>query len=134
MKTIQAPNGKCYEVEDMWQPMETRPVNTIHYVLAADGCMGAVRKTVGDTFANPLHIAWMPWPTVKEVRPPRWRAAVGGRYFFVRGVGTVMLNEDQCSVFDNTLYEVGNYFRTREDARNSNKFRIMNDPNSEATP
>jgi hypothetical protein len=127
MKTIQAPNGKCYEVEDMWQPMETVPKDGEYYMLRND------QHIVSNAWLGDRCIAWMPVPSVKEVQPPRWRAEKGGRYFFVRGI-----NEDPGCMFDNRthtdnyLYSVRNYFRTPDAARNSNKWETMNDPNSEA--
>jgi hypothetical protein len=48
----------------------------------------------------------------------------------MHGIPMRMMDDYRAS--DDALYAIGNYFRTDDDARNSNKFRVMNDPNSEA--
>jgi hypothetical protein len=126
MKTIQAPNGKCYEVDDIWQPMETRPKDGEYYMLRNDQHI-ASNGWLGDRC-----IAWMPVPTIKEVQPPRWRAGEYEGYWSLTMHGIPMRLMDDYRASDDALYAIGNYFRTDDDARNSNKFRVMNDPNSEA--
>ena len=49
------------------------------------------------------------------VKPKRWRAKVGGEYFFVNSEGKVDSLHDNKTGIDNNLYYVGNYFKTREE-------------------
>ena len=134
MKTIQAPNGKCYEVEDIWQPMSTLPENLRYCVLYTDGTIANSSMRHYGTPRNPLHIAWMPVPTVTEVQPPRWRAERREWYSYVDSRGSIVTTRDDHGWMDDKAYEIGNYFRTPEDAKSSLKFKTMNDPNSEAKP
>ena len=48
----------------------------------------------------------------------RWRARVGKRYWTVSPFGNVEdYQELECSIFDDCLYAVGNYWRTQAQAR-----------------
>lgn len=49
-------------------------------------------------------------------RPERWRAEFDGAYYFVGAEGVVPCCETHCSI-DNGRYELGNYFRTKGDAK-----------------
>lgn len=48
-------------------------------------------------------------------KPKRWRAEFDGAYYFVGAVGVIPCCETHCDI-DNGRYELGNYFRTKEDA------------------
>lgn len=123
MKTITAPNGKQYEVEDGWEDVRTMPLDEITTRLYSDGSIGT-----GSGYHCYQPIAWRPIVKPKEVR---WRAERGGEYFFVQGHGKVEYVNDNHDAWDDGHYSIGNYFRTREEAEASNKARVMRDPESE---
>lgn len=50
------------------------------------------------------------------VELPRWRAAVGGRYYFINYIGKVVFDTDLRGSVDDSAYEIGNYFQTKEEA------------------
>ena len=51
---------------------------------------------------------------------------IGEEYCFVRHSGSLEEEENEGSPFDGRLIDIGNCFRTEEDARNSAKYYIMN--------
>ena len=46
--------------------------------------------------------------------PKRWRAEMGGMYYYLDEVFEVNQDWDNYNLFDNELYEAGNYFQTTE--------------------
>lgn len=52
----------------------------------------------------------------KEVRKKRWRAEKGGQYFYVSTSLIVCVSSDLYCLQGNVHYNIGNYFRTREEA------------------
>lgn len=58
------------------------------------------------------------------VELPRWRAEKGGEFYFVDFTGEVFSDMDERSTTDNAMYEIGNYFQTKEEAETyAEKFR-----------
>lgn len=58
------------------------------------------------------------------VELPRWRAEKGGEFYFVDFTGEVGFDVDGRETTDNAMYEIGNYFQTREEAETyAEKFR-----------
>lgn len=56
---------------------------------------------------------------VKEIEKPkweRWRAEKGGKYYFLDSSCSVVYMVDYYIEFDRKRYEVGNYFKTKEEA------------------
>lgn len=56
---------------------------------------------------------------VKEIEKPkykRWRAEKGGKYYFLDGSCSVVYMVDYYIESDRKRYEVGNYFKTKEEA------------------
>ena len=49
--------------------------------------------------------------------PKRWRAEKNDEYFFINNYGIVLNLEETYSNEDNCNYELGNYFKTDEEAR-----------------
>ena len=47
---------------------------------------------------------------------PRWRADYCGTYYYITTICSIEETKDQRSFCDYIFYELGNYFRTREDA------------------
>lgn len=50
------------------------------------------------------------------VELPRWRAELGGRFYFINYMGKVDFDTDLRGYADNSAYEIGNYFQTKEEA------------------
>jgi hypothetical protein len=125
MKTITAPNGKQYEVEEGWREMSTAPDLTKSTFLFSDG---QILSFEWSKYESTKPIAWRPIVPPKEVR---WRAEMGCVYWFVDDDGETETDYDTRHVSDELRYRIGNYFRTREEAEASNKAKVMRDPESE---
>ena len=50
------------------------------------------------------------------VELPKWRAKLGGRYYFINYLGKVDFDTDLRGSVDDSAYEIGNYFQTKEEA------------------
>lgn len=50
------------------------------------------------------------------VELPKWRAEIGGRFYFINYIGKVDFDTDLRGYTDNSAYEIGNYFQTKEEA------------------
>ena len=48
--------------------------------------------------------------------PKRWRAEKEKEYFFVTGTNEITADEEYYNKADNVRYELGNYFKTEEEA------------------
>lgn len=55
----------------------------------------------------------------------KWRAEHGERYYFIDTLGDVMSDMDTRYVLDNKKFEIGNYFKTKEDAMNSKLYKAF---------
>ena len=53
----------------------------------------------------------------KLVKLPRWRAEEYGMYFFIFGNLTIVKSIELKDDYDESLYQVGNYFKTKEAAQ-----------------
>jgi hypothetical protein len=125
MKTITAPNGKQYEVEEGWRSLdEVFPTSRI--VLYADGSIHTTHSPSNSY--NSLPIAWRPIVPPKE---KRWRAEYRGAFWYVDITGEVAAMSEEGLHINRVLYSIANYFRTREEAEASNKAKVMRDPESE---
>ena len=49
--------------------------------------------------------------------PKRWRAKEGEKYFSISSTGIIELKIEVNDVFDKLRYDLGNYFKTREEAK-----------------
>lgn len=59
-------------------------------------------------------------------QPKRWRAEGNDFYYFAGSDGKVYSSVDRGSDDSNILYEIGNYFRTREEAEKvAEKFKAL---------
>lgn len=47
---------------------------------------------------------------------PRWRAKTGERYYFINYIGQIDFDTDLRGSVDDSAYEIGNYFQTKEEA------------------
>ena len=52
----------------------------------------------------------------KKLEKIRWRAKLGGRYFFIGDTGVVGYYQESCDEIDAAYWEVGNYFETEQEA------------------
>ena len=52
----------------------------------------------------------------KKLEKIRWRAKLGGRYFFIEDTGVVGYYQESCDEIDAAYWEVGNYFETEQEA------------------
>lgn len=50
-------------------------------------------------------------------KPKRWRAKRGELLYFVNAIGEVSSTHDVDTDADNNLFNIGNYFRTKEEAQ-----------------
>lgn len=70
-----------------------------------------------------------------ELKKLRWRAECGERYWFINS-GGIISTENECNVIsDNKKYDLGNYFKTLEDAEKALKqvkqlFKSIHDGNN----
>jgi len=127
MKTITAPNGKQYEVDEGWEPMATMPYGVAVNLLSSSGIINAqISARQSDVLST--CIAWRPIVPPKE---KRWRAEEGGWFWYIGSTGFAHDSRDLRMEKSNAHYAVGNYFRTREEAEASNKAKVMRDPESE---
>lgn len=56
-------------------------------------------------------------PIKEELKPPeRWRADKGGCYYYISANGLVHRQTELYTVSDDMLYNISNYYRTREEA------------------
>lgn len=53
---------------------------------------------------------------IEEVKPKRWRAEYDREYWFVGDAFQVHKAFEFCNIYDDTRYEAGNYFQTKEQA------------------
>ena len=61
----------------------------------------------------------------EEQEHKRWRAIKNEDYYFILANGSVDTNNEDCSLYDNKLYDIGNYFKTKEEAeKNVEKIKI----------
>jgi hypothetical protein len=125
MKTITAPNGKQYEVDEGWREMGTAPDLTKSTFLFSDG---QILTFEWSKYESTKPIAWRPIAPPKEVR---WRAEKGFYFWFVSSDGVALRRVASGDDSDDRFYSIGNYFRTREEAEASNKAKVMRDPESE---
>ena len=58
----------------------------------------------------------------------RWRAEMGSIYYYTAGSGVILHDEDRWLSTDERRYKTGNYFQTEEHAKESNIYKILNDP------
>ena len=49
--------------------------------------------------------------------PKRWRAEKEKEYFFITGTSEITTDEEYYNEADNARYELGNYFKTKEEAQ-----------------
>lgn len=82
--------------------------NVIYYILPS-GYIGAV--TTNSTQGSYI------MATAEEIKPFRWRAERGSTCYFVDSCMNVVKIIDYNDILDNTRYDCGNYFRTREEAQ-----------------
>lgn len=74
-------------------------------------------RTLYEQYPLDAKKAWAIW--IEQQTPKRWRAKNGEEYYWVDSTDTdVMVNRtvDKFETTDNKCYELGNYFRTKEDA------------------
>lgn len=84
--------------------------------------------------------AWQEW--VDEQKPKRWRAKLGCEYWYINECGSVDDIMDDYSYYHDFRYEMGNYFSTREFAKQAvetlkatlEQFHQNNESNSKRNP
>lgn len=55
--------------------------------------------------------------TCNDVKPKRWRADISGEYFYINSTGLIGHCTDDYVEMDDVRYEVGNYFKTEQEAK-----------------
>jgi hypothetical protein len=56
---------------------------------------------------------------------PRYRAAPGGWYYYVSPYGEILFVRDYRCDFEQSLYDVGNYFISRAEAEDSVFYKVF---------
>jgi hypothetical protein len=56
---------------------------------------------------------------------PKWRAELYGEYYFITIIGEIRGGTDVYSNIDKQLWEVGNYFKTEEEAKESKFYKVF---------
>lgn len=82
-------------------------------MLAGDTCntIYYVNKQKQATWVNAIHSELF-----DIVELPKWRAKYGERFYFINYIGKVDFDIDLRGYADNSAYEIGNYFQTKEEA------------------
>ncbi len=55
--------------------------------------------------------------TAKEIKPVKWRAKEGGKYYMISASLFVLETTDDRDSIDHDVYKSGNYFKTKEEAQ-----------------
>ena len=63
---------------------------------------------------------------IDEEKSKRWRAVKVGYYCYVNSNGEINTTTDTKNRLDNDRYRSGNYFQTKEEAKNSNIYKVLN--------
>lgn len=64
--------------------------------------------------------------TTDSPKPKRWRAKKNCEYYYINSREEVVADLEGCTVVDDEHFNIGNYFRTREEAEEmANKFKQM---------
>lgn len=53
----------------------------------------------------------------QEHRNKRWRGEKNEDYYYILGNGGINTNNEDLSLYDNMLYDIGNYFKTEREAQ-----------------
>ena len=59
---------------------------------------------------------------VEEIKKDRWRGEVGDRYFYIDQIENIVTTMDVGYYIDDEYYEIGNYFRTKEQAERAKTY------------
>lgn len=70
-------------------------------------------------------------PTESALNKRKWRARKGKRYYFVMSSGICEWVDDTRSCADDRLYNIGNYFQTKEEAMNSKIYKAFHEVKNE---
>jgi len=54
-----------------------------------------------------------------------WRAELGGRYYFISSGGKVLSYKEEHAEYNDELFNVGNYFKTKEIAKKSRIYKAF---------
>lgn len=64
--------------------------------------------------------------TTDSPKPKRWRAKKNCEYYYINSRVEVVVYLEGCTVVDDEHFNIGNYFRTREEAEEmADKFKAM---------
>ncbi len=80
----------------------------------SDFCTLYPSRALYEKYPLNAYSAWMEW--AESRKPKRWRAEEGKQYYYLDSCITSTLEVDECVWGDNTRYDKGNCFKTREDA------------------
>ncbi len=126
-------NGLVYEVDG--ESLSELPKSTWIHGIDISGNYYPVYVDEYRIIHTPRHVEsrdiFIAWRPIVAPIVRRWRAEIGGLYFFIEDDGTIGCAMEDGDESDNKRYSIGNYFRTKEGAEASNKAKIMRDPESE---
>lgn len=91
---------------------------TISDVYTIDG-----RSSFSDTYPS-LYFVEITIPHNASVRP-KWRAEVDEIFFHINSVGFIIRDVDNRYVIDNRLYDIGNYFESEQEAKESDIYKAF---------
>lgn len=55
--------------------------------------------------------------TQEDLKPQRWRAYSGEKYFYIDCIGSINSSIEDYTSIDDARYKIGNYFETEDDAK-----------------
>ncbi len=71
---------------------------------------------------------WQEVPIPKEaLTRPRWRAEVGQEYYYINPCGIIETEIENGSSFDSELFKSGNYFQTKQEAKDSKFYKVFHE-------
>jgi hypothetical protein len=58
---------------------------------------------------------------------PRWRADIGTAYYYINAFGDVTFVAESEDHYDNKKFNIGNYFKTEEEAKESKFYKVFHE-------
>lgn len=114
------PNAGLYELTGDQRCISTAPRNEAIIVYYPNGDVG--RICIHDAGGYFLAYAWSP---ITPAKKKRWRAIEGHRFYYVSSAGAAMSRTDDRDFTDNSLFDAGNYFRSKKEAKASSLYKAF---------
>jgi hypothetical protein len=102
-------------------PIGTKHENGMIYWFTADG------KSLDDSNAETILFPSKENRDWSTFEIPRWRAKKDFNYYYISVLGEVCGGTDDRSSFDDDIWKMGNYFETKEEAKNSKFYKVFHE-------